>query len=57
MQNPLSACRMMRTRGQARRICATMRATSSTAPSLPATFARRCRASSKYRLQNTYSGR
>ena len=35
------------------RICAMMRAISSIAPSLPATFARRCRASSRCRPQNT----
>jgi len=44
---------MMRTRGQHWRICAMMRAISSTAPSLPATFARRWRASSRCRPQNT----
>ena len=39
-------------RPRLRRICAVIRATSSTAPSLPPTFARLCRAKSKCRPQN-----
>ena len=49
---PLSARKMIRVFGQFWRMCATMRATSISAPALPATLASRCRASSRCRPQN-----
>src|SRR5438067_2308519 len=54
---PLSARNMMRTFAHRSRICATMRATSSTAPAAASTLAARSLAANKWRPQNTYSGR
>jgi len=51
--NPLSARRRMRTCGQRRRICATMRATSCTAPAAASMRAGRSLAANRWRPQNT----
>jgi len=47
------ACRRMRTFGQLRRICATMRATSSVAPAAASMLALRSLAANRWRPQNT----
>jgi hypothetical protein len=54
---PLSARSRMRTFGQRSRMWATMRATSSTAPSAASMLATRSLEANRYRPQNTYSGR
>src|SRR6516164_11646914 len=47
----------MRTPGQRARICATMRATSSTAPAEASMLAQRCLAASRCEPQKMYSGK